>query len=98
MGSWPCCVPATVAPSSARSIACRPGGGAAVLAALHCRRQLFRRLRAAFPGARLRVRLDGGFAGNELLAFLEAEQVEYVGALGRKRGPGPRAQPHAGEA
>ena len=29
----------------------------------------------------LRVRLDGGFVGEDLLAFLEAEGVEYVVAL-----------------
>ena len=83
MGSWPCCARATVAPSWARS---------------HCLRHLFRKLRAAFPGARLRVRLDGGFAGNDLLAFLEAEQVEYVVALGRNRRLDKRAQRLMGKA
>src|SRR5262249_24615846 len=48
-------------------------------------RTLFQKLRAAFPRARLRVRLDGGFAGEELLAFLEAEAVEYVVAVGSNR-------------
>jgi hypothetical protein len=55
-------------------------------------RTLFRRLRAAFPGVRLRVRLDGGFAGEDLLAFLEAEGVEYLVALGRTRRLDKRAQ------
>jgi hypothetical protein len=32
-------------------------------------------LRRAFPGAALRVRVDGGFAGND---WLEAQRVEYV--------------------
>lgn len=40
--------------------------------------RLFATLRRAFPRARLRVRLDGGFAGEAILTFLEAEQVEYV--------------------
>jgi hypothetical protein len=46
-------------------------------------RRLFGKLRRAFPRAQLRVRLDGGFAGNALLDFLEAAEVEYVVALGR---------------
>ena len=83
MACSPCCGPATVAPSSARSTACDT---------------LFRKLRAAFPGARLRVRLDGGFAGNDLLAFLEAQGVEYVVALGRNRRLDKRAQRLMGKA
>lgn len=59
----------------------RPGTSAAKLAAIGRLRTLFRKLRAAFPGARLRVRLDAGFAGEDLLAFLEAEQVEYLVAI-----------------
>ncbi|MDF0677244.1 MAG: transposase [Nitrospira sp.] len=39
------------------------------------------RLRRAFPKAALRVRVDGGFAGNDWLDFLEAERVEYVVGL-----------------
>jgi hypothetical protein len=76
----------------------RPGNSGAKLGAIHCLRQLFRKLRAAFPGARLRVRLDGGFAGNDLLAFLETEQVEYVVALGRNRRLDKRAQRLMGKA
>lgn len=44
-------------------------------------RRLFVRLRAAFPGVRLRVRLDAGFASGKLLTFLEREGAEYVVAL-----------------
>lgn len=76
----------------------RPGNSAAKLGAIHCLRHLFRKLRTAFPGARLRVRLDGGFAGNDLLAFLEAEAVEYVVALGRNRRLDKRAQRLMGKA
>ena len=76
----------------------RPGSSGAKLGAIHCLRHLFRKLRAAFPGARLRVRLDGGFAGNDLLAFLEAAQVEYVVALGRNRRLDKRAQRLMGKA
>jgi Transposase DDE domain group 1 len=63
----------------------RPGTSAAKLGALGRLRRLFQKLRAAFPGARLRVRLDGGFAGDDVLRFLEAEGVEYVVALGKNR-------------
>jgi hypothetical protein len=76
----------------------RPGNSGAKLGAIHCLRHLFRKLRAAFPGARLRVRLDGGFAGNDLLAFLEAQGVEYVVALGRNRRVDKRAQRLMGKA
>ena len=38
-------------------------------------------LRCAFPRARLRVRLDGGFATPALLDRLDAERVEYVVAM-----------------
>jgi Transposase DDE domain group 1 len=76
----------------------RPGNSGAKLGALGRLRHLFRKLRAAFPGARLRVRLDGGFAGNDLLAFLETEGVEYVVALGRNRRLDKRAQRLMGKA
>ena len=76
----------------------RPGNSGPKLGATHCLRHLFRKLRAAFPGARLRVRLDGGFAGNDLLAFLEAQGVEYVVALGRNRRLDKRAQRLMGKA
>src|SRR5712691_12329403 len=61
----------------------RPGNSPAKCGAIGRLRHLFRTLRAAFPGARLRVRLDGGFAGDEVLTFLETAGVEYVLALGR---------------
>ncbi len=76
----------------------RPGNSAAKLGAIGRLRHLFRKLRGAFPGARLRVRLDGGFAGNDLLAFLEAEGVEYVVALGRNARLDKRAQRLMGKA
>jgi hypothetical protein len=60
----------------------RPGNSGAKLGAQCLLRTVFRKLRAAFPGARLRVRLDGGFAGDDLLSFLEAEGVEYIVAVG----------------
>jgi Transposase DDE domain group 1 len=63
----------------------RPGTSSAKLGAIPRLRRLFSKLRAACPGARLRVRLDGGFAGDDVLRFLEAEGVEYVVALGKNR-------------
>jgi hypothetical protein len=59
----------------------RPGNSPAKRGARGLLSRLCRRLRAAFPGAILRVRLDGGFAGPEVLDFLEAEGVEYVVAM-----------------
>jgi hypothetical protein len=56
----------------------RPGNAPAKLGAIGLLRRLLRQLRAAFPQAVLRVRLDGGFASNPLFDFLEAEGVEYV--------------------
>ncbi len=49
-------------------------------------RQLFERARRYFPGAEIRVRLDGGFFGGELLSFLESQRVKYVvGMTGNSR-------------
>jgi len=59
----------------------RPGNSPAKRGAIGLLARLCRRLRAAFPGAILRVRLDGGFASPEVLDFLDAEGVEYVVAM-----------------
>jgi hypothetical protein len=59
----------------------RPGNSPAKRGAVGLLTRLFRRLRVAFPGARLRVRLDGGFASPEVLDVLDAEGVEYVVAM-----------------
>src|SRR5262249_44194331 len=72
----------------------RPGPSAAKLGAIARLRRLFAKLRAAFPGARLRVRLDGGFAGDDVLRVLEAEDVEYVVALGKNRRLEKRVRRH----
>lgn len=40
--------------------------------------RLLPKLRAAFPKARIRIRLDAGFAGSELYDAFEAHQLEYV--------------------
>ncbi|CUS38607.1 hypothetical protein COMA1_50196 [Candidatus Nitrospira nitrosa] len=59
-----------------RSVIC--GQPTSVLTASGLLRSLVRCLRRAFPGAALRVRVDGGFAGNDWLEVLETQRVEYV--------------------
>jgi hypothetical protein len=64
----------------------RPGTAAVTPSAIGLLRRLFAKLRTAFPTATLRVRLDGGFTGEPLFAFLEAAGVEYVvGMAGNTR-------------
>jgi hypothetical protein len=60
----------------------RGGRAPAKLGAIGLLKRVLTRLRATFPKAKLRVRLDGGYAGPELFEFLEAERVEYVIAMG----------------
>jgi len=60
----------------------RPGNAPATRGALGVVRRLVPLLRTAFPTARVRVRLDGGFACPELFAYLEDERLEYVVAMG----------------
>jgi hypothetical protein len=63
----------------------RPGNAGAGVGAIGILSRLLPRLRAAFPRARLRVRLDGGFAAAPLFAFLEREGLEYVVAMGKNK-------------
>ena len=56
----------------------RPGNAATAVGARALVGRLCGLLRRAFPRARLRVRLDGGFAQRALLDRLDAEGVEYV--------------------
>ena len=63
------------------AIVLRPGNSPATRGAHGLLRMLVRHLRRAFPGAALRVRVDGGFAGNAWLDCLEAQRVEYVVGL-----------------
>jgi hypothetical protein len=59
----------------------RPGNAATATGADGVLRRLIVLLREAFPGVRIRVRLDGGFAHPTLLANLETWRVEYVVAM-----------------
>ena len=46
-------------------------------------KRLLPRLRRAFDGARLRIRLDAGFSGLELYAFFEAQKLDYVAGMAK---------------
>lgn len=61
----------------------RGGRASAGEGAIPILKRLLPRLRRAFPRARLRIRLDGGFAGPEMLEFVEAERLEYIIAIAR---------------
>ena len=60
----------------------RPGNVTAAAGAVGILRRLMALIRGSFSKARIRVRLDGGFANPQLLAFLDGEPgVEYVVAM-----------------
>lgn len=62
----------------------RPGNAPARVGAIGILRRGLERLRAAFPRARFRVRLDGGFASEEMFAFLETQDdLDYAVAMGK---------------
>ena len=62
----------------------RAGNATPKLGALGILRRVLTRSRRAFPGVRFLVRLDGGFAGPELLAFLDDQpDVDYVVAVAK---------------
>src|SRR5512139_117152 len=63
------------------AIVLRPGNSPATRGARGLLRTLLRQLRHAFPGAALRVRVDGGFAGHAWLDCLETQCVECVVGL-----------------
>jgi hypothetical protein len=61
----------------------RPGNAPGSAGAVGLLRRLIERVTQAFPDARIRVRLDGGFAAPEVLYFLDCEpKVEYLVNLG----------------
>jgi len=59
----------------------RPGNAHATRGVIGILRRLVAKLRVAFPHARLRVRLDGGFASPAVFTFLETAGVEYLVAM-----------------
>ena len=60
----------------------RPGNVTAPAGAVGILRRLLMMVRHFFPGVRIRIRLDGGFAQPALLDFLDAEpNLEYVVAM-----------------
>lgn len=63
----------------------RPGNAGASVGALGILSRLLPRLRAAFPGAKLRVRLDGGYASAPLFAFFEQEGLEYIVGMAKNK-------------
>ena len=76
----------------------RPGNAPATRGARGILRRLLGKLRAAFPQATFRVRLDGGFAHPKLFTFLEQQQVEYVVAMASNRRLEKRARRLMGKA
>ena len=60
----------------------RPGNAAATDGVVGLVKRLLPRLWQAFPGARIRMRMDGGFASPLLFDVLEAAKVEYLIAMG----------------
>jgi hypothetical protein len=56
----------------------RPGTGSAALGAVDVLRPIVAALRAAWPGVRITVRGDTGFAVPAVYDFCEAENLEYV--------------------
>ena len=62
----------------------RPGDATAHYGAIAILRRIIGKLRKAFGGVKIRVRLDGGFACPEVLDFLDEQRVEYVVAIAKK--------------
>jgi hypothetical protein len=73
----------------------RPGNAPAKQGAIG----ILERVRAAFPKARILVRLDGGFSGPELLNFLEDEaKVDYIIGMAENKVLKRRARRRMGRA
>jgi hypothetical protein len=62
----------------------RPGNVTATRGAVAILRRLLAMIRHYLPQVRIRVRLDGGFANPEVLAFLDAEpKLDYIVAMAK---------------
>lgn len=71
----------------------RPGNAPTKRGAIGLLKRVFELLREAFPKASLRVRLDGGFNGPDVFAFLEEQGVEFVVAMAKNARLEKLAQP-----
>ena len=80
------------------AVVLRPGNAGASKGAVGLLRRLLAKLRRAFPKARLRVRLDGGFATPGVLDFLDTEGVEYLVAIAKNSRLEPRGRRLLGRA
>ena len=76
----------------------RPGNAPATAGARGLLRRLLAKLRAAFPAAIMRVRLDGGFGTAKMFTFLERQRVEYVVAMASNQRLEKRARRLMGKA
>jgi hypothetical protein len=76
----------------------RPGDAVASTGAVGILWRILVRVRKAFPKARIRVRLDGGFADPLVLTFLDAMGVEYVVAMAKNAVLSRLAEPKIKEA
>ena len=76
----------------------RAGNVVAKHGAIALLKRLLPRLRRAFPRARLRIRLDGGFSAPELYAFFEAQKLDYVVGMAKNPGLETLAEPLMAEA
>jgi hypothetical protein len=74
------------------AVVLRPGNVSGAAGTPGLLKRLFSKLRGAFPKARLRVRLDGGYAAPEIFDFLEDEGVEYLVAMAKNSRLGPRGR------
>lgn len=72
----------------------RPGNAAGTAGVVSLLHRLLPKLWRAFPGARLRVRLDAGFATPEIFRHLEMAGVEYVVAMAGNAVLGRHAEPY----
>ncbi len=76
----------------------RPGNATATRNAFPILKRLVAKLRRAFPGTTIRVRLDGGFACPRTFALLDELGVEYVAGLPSNKRLDTIAGPFRGKA
>ena len=76
----------------------RAGNAPAKQGAIGILDRTIERVRENFPRARILVRLDGGFAGPQLLSFLETAQVDYIVGMAENKVLARRAKRLMGKA